>query len=135
MLIYGDGKQSRAFSCIDNCLNPLWKAATNMYAKNETINLGGSIQNTIGDLQKIVANVTGNEKVEYREARHEVFNAYSTTDKSELLLDYDEKLSIETCLMHMWGWVNTVEPRKVRSFKRYEIDKGIYDYWKTGDAK
>ena len=41
LTIYGDGEQTRAFSYIDDCLEPMWKAAILPEASNEIINLGG----------------------------------------------------------------------------------------------
>lgn len=39
--IYGDGEQTRAFSYIDDCLEPFWNAAVSEKASKEIINVGG----------------------------------------------------------------------------------------------
>ena len=41
MTIFGDGEQTRAFSYIDDSLEPLWNAAVRPEASKEIINLGG----------------------------------------------------------------------------------------------
>ena len=41
MTIFGDGEQTRAFSFIDDSLEPLWNAAVRPEASKEIINLGG----------------------------------------------------------------------------------------------
>ena len=41
MTIFGDGNQTRAFSYIDDSLEPLWNAAIRPEASKEIINLGG----------------------------------------------------------------------------------------------
>ena len=41
LTIFGDGEQTRAFSYIDDSLEPLWNAAVRPEASKETINLGG----------------------------------------------------------------------------------------------
>jgi len=41
LTIFGDGNQVRAFSCIDDSLEPLWRAGTDPKASKQIINLGG----------------------------------------------------------------------------------------------
>jgi UDP-glucose 4-epimerase len=41
MTIFGDGEQTRAFSYIDDIVEPLWNSAIRPEASKEIINLGG----------------------------------------------------------------------------------------------
>jgi hypothetical protein len=43
MTIFGDGSQKRAFSYIDDCLEPIWNAAIYKAASKQIINIGGII--------------------------------------------------------------------------------------------
>ena len=54
MSIFGDGEQKRAFSFIDDCLEPLWKAAVDKRASKEIINLGSSVFYTINEANSIL---------------------------------------------------------------------------------
>lgn len=129
--IFGDGTQKRAFSCIDDSLKPLWKAGTDPRASKEIINLGGVLEYKIKDVAEILIDVMGGGKVVYLPARHEVKNAWSTYDRSIHLLDYEHNTSLRDGLLDMWNWAKSLEeipPRTVWS--EYEIETGLYPYWK-----
>ena len=130
MLIYGDGQQTRAFSYIDDCLEPFWNAAVLPSASKEIVNVGGINPSTIEDACHLVAKVTGYDRIEYREKRHEVTHAVPSYEKSIDLLGYDEKTSLEEGLREMWEWAQTQPNRKQFKWENYEITKGIYSYWK-----
>lgn len=130
MLIYGDGKQTRAFSYIDDCLEPFWNAATLPSASKEIVNVGGINESTIQEACELVAKVTGYDNIEYREKRHEVKHAVPTYQKSIDLLGYNETTTLEDGLREMWEWAKTQPNRKQYKWENYEITKGIYSYWK-----
>ena len=130
MTIFGDGNQKRAFSYVDDCLLPLWNAGTKSEANNEIINLGGIREYTINDACEILRSVVGGSDVVKLEKRHEVKYAYPTYQKSIDILDYQETTSLRDGLEKMWKWSLTQPNRKRFTWKNYEIDKGIYDYWK-----
>ena len=130
MLIYGDGKQTRAFSYIDDCLEPFWNAAVLPSASKEIVNVGGINSTTIEDACYLVAKVTGYDNIEHREKRHEVTHAVPTYQKSIDLLGYKETTSLEEGLTKMWEWAQTQPNRKQYKWENYEITKGIYSYWK-----
>lgn len=129
--IFGTGEQMRAFSYIDNCLEPLWKAAILPEASNEIINLGGIKEYTINEISDVLMEVmAGGEKV-YLEARHEVKYAYPTYQKSIDILGYKEVISLKQGLKNMWEWAQMQPNRKRFFWEEYELEKGIYEYWKT----
>jgi UDP-glucose 4-epimerase len=49
MTIFGDGEQTRAFSYIDDTLEPFWNAAVLPEASNQIINLGGTEEYSINE--------------------------------------------------------------------------------------
>ena len=130
MLIYGDGKQTRAFSYIDDCLEPFWNAAVLESASKEIVNVGGINESTIEEACRLVSKVTGYDRIEYREKRHEVTHAVPTYQKSIDLLGYKETTTLEEGLREMWEWAKTQPNRKQYKWENYEITKGIYSYWK-----
>lgn len=130
MLIFGDGEQKRAFSFIDDCLAPLWEAGVSQKASKEIINLGGTIFHTINQANEILREVIGEGKIEFKEARHEVKNAHPTWQKSIELLNYQETTSLHEGLKIMWEWAKQ-QPKRTRFvWSEYELDKGIYDFWR-----
>jgi len=130
MSIFGDGEQKRAFSFVDDCLEPLWKAGVDQRASKEIINLGSSVFHSIKEANEILKSVIGDGETVHREARHEVKNAHPTWTKSIELLDYSDKTDLETGLAIMWKWAQSQPRRKRFLWSGYELDKGIYDFWK-----
>ena len=130
ILIYGDGSQTRAFSYIDDALEPLWKAATLKETLYETINLGGITPYTINEAANILCDITGYDNVEHKEARHEVKWAVPTYQKSIDLLNFKDKTSLKDGLQKMWEWAKVQKDRPQYKWDNYEITNGIYTYWK-----
>lgn len=131
MSVFGDGLQERAFSFIDDCLEPLWKAGVDDRASKEIINLGGKKEYTIIGANEILREVMGGGEVLFKEARHEVKNAHPTWKKSVDLLDYEDKTSLKNGLAQMWNWAKEQPKRERFVWSEYEIDKGIYEFWKN----
>lgn len=130
MLIYGDGKQTRAFSYIDDILEPMWNAAVFKKTSKEIINLGGIAGYSINSAAEILCNITGYNNIKHEEPRHEVKHAIPRPDKSIKLLNYEQKTSLEEGLRKMWEWAKTQPNRDRMKWENYEITKGIYNYWK-----
>ena len=80
--IFGDGNQKRAFSYIDDSLEPLWNAAIRPEASKQIINLGGIHEYSINEASDILYGVLGGAEKVYLEGRHEVHTAISTFQKS-----------------------------------------------------
>ena len=127
--IFGDGEQERAFSYIDDCLEPFWKAGTDERASKQIINLGGTKECTINEACFTLLEVFGGGSKLHLEQRHEVKTAFSTYQKSIDILDYEEKTSLKEGLQKMWEWAK-LQPNKHRKIMNYEIDNGIYTFWK-----
>ena len=131
MTIFGDGLQTRAFSFIDDCLVPLWNSAVKKEASKEIINLGSSVFTSIKEASEILKEVIGGGLVINKEKRHEVKDAYPTWSKSMEILDYKEITDLHTGLSKMWEWAKTQPNRNRFMWDSYEIEEGIYDYWKN----
>ena len=130
--IFGDGEQKRAFSYVDDSLVPFWNASQRDECIGEIINLGGIKEYTINEACDTLLKVTGTPLTKnYLEARHEAKHAWSTWEKSVELLDFDHKIDLEEGLTKMWNWAQTQPNRKRFFWGDYELNKGIYDYWKT----
>lgn len=128
--IFGDGHQQRAFSYMDDCFQPLWLAAVSDESSKQIINLGGTIETSISEAAKILSEVVGGSDIEFQEARHEVKYAYPTYQKSIELLNYKEITPLRTGLEKMWEWALKQPKRPRQEWISYELEKGIYQYWK-----
>jgi len=130
MTIFGDGKQTRAFSCIDDIVEPLWNSAVRKEASKQIINLGGTEEWSIKDANDLLIEVIGAGKVEYREERHEVKHSIPTWKKSVDLLGFEHRTSLKDGLSDMWSWAQQQPKRSRFVWPSYELDKGIYSFWK-----
>lgn len=149
--IFGDGKQTRAFSCIDDVLEPMWKAGTWPKAANQIINLGGVIKYTINEAAQTVFDAALDLKhdgiwqethpwiqtpqIIHLPQRHEVREAHSTFQKSFDLLHFDHKTYLIDGVTDMWKWVLKQPKRDRVIWDEYEVDQGLYSYWKPGALK
>jgi UDP-glucose 4-epimerase len=130
LVIFGDGSQSRAFSYIDDSLKPLWIAAADIRCSREIINLGGTTETRLLDAASELINVMGSGSIEYAPVRHEVKHAFSTWQKSVELLGFEHKTSLCDGLKDMWSWAQQQPARERFVWDKYEVDKGLYPFWK-----
>ena len=130
MTIFGDGEQTRAFSCIDDIIAPLWNAAIRPEASNQIINLGGIEEWTINEACNVLRKVIGEGEVVYKEGRHEVKHSIPTWQKSIDILGFEHKTNFEDGLRDMWEWAKTQPKRQQFVWDTYELDNGIYSFWK-----
>lgn len=130
LTIYGDGEQTRAFSYIDDCLQPLWNAATLHETSKEIINLGGTVPFSINDACDVLLRVIGDTPVEHLEPRYEIKHAIPSYKKSIDLLKYTETTTLEQGLKEMWEWAKSQPNRKQYIWENYEITENLYSYWK-----
>ena len=128
--IFGDGTQMRAFSYIDDSLEPLWNAAVRPEASKQIINLGGIQEYSINEAADILTEVVGGAERVYLEKRHEVHYAIPTYDKSVELLGFQHKTDLKEGLTKMWEWAQHQPKRERFVWENYEIEKGIYSFWK-----
>lgn len=128
--IFGDGLQERAFSYIDDSVECLWKAGWIPEASKQIINLGGIHHVTIKEAAETLRDIVGGTEIVHLPPRHEVKHAYPTWQKSVDVLGFEHKTNLRDGLEKMWKWVQEqpIRPRQV--WAEYELDKGIYDYWK-----
>ena len=139
LTIFGDGEQTRAFSFIDDSLEPLWNAAIKDEASCQIINLGGVKEYSITEAAETLVDVIKEEEgdlndfdipIEYLEGRHEVKHAIPTWQKSIDILGFEHKTDLKEGLRQMWKWVRTQPMRDQFVWPSYELDNGIYSFWK-----
>ena len=134
LTIFGDGLQKRAFSYIGDSLPCFYRALTAPQCSKQIINLGGIHENTILEAANTVIDVMGGGELIHLEPRHEVKNAYPSYDKSVELLGFEHKTNLYDGVKKMWDWVKRdyeLYDRKPLTFNSYEVDKGMYSYWKN----
>jgi len=130
MTIFGDGEQTRAFSYIDDNLEPFWNAAVLPQASKEIINVGGIEEISILEASSTLREIIGEGNIIFKEARHEVKHSIPTWQKSVDILNYQYKTSLKDGLTQMWNWAQTQPKHDRFVWSSYELEKGIYSFWK-----
>jgi len=128
--VFGDGTQRRAFSYIDDSLEPLFKAHLEPKASKQIINLGGIENYSILECAETLKQIVGGGEIIHLEGRHEVHTAVPTWQKSIDILGFKHKTSLKEGLTEMWEWAKKQPMRERFVWPSYEIEKGIYKFWK-----
>jgi len=116
-IIYGDGKQKRCFSYIDDVIYCLEKIALDENINKEIINVGPDEEDiTIKEVAEIVANETGfnGAPIFLPDRPKEVKFATCKSDKSRKLLNYKTKTSLKDAIKYT---INYVKQNGVKPFK------------------
>lgn len=130
LTVFGDGSQKRAFSSINDFIEPLWNSAIKKEASRQIINLGSAKEYSIKEAAEILVDIMGGGEIEFLEQRHEVKNAHPTWEKSVKMLDFKDETDLRTGLSEMWAWAKGQPKRERFVWSEYELDKGIYEFWK-----
>ena len=120
-IIYGDGKQKRCFSYIDDDLYCLKEMAFNMNVIGEIINIGPDEEFiTINELAEKISNqLKFNLNPTYVKGRpQEVLEATCSADKARKLLKYETKTSLDEGLSQM---IKFIKEKGTKKF-RYHLD-------------
>ncbi len=130
--IYGDGKQTRAFSYIEDAIPAVANAGLYQKANGHIINVGSAEVITINEACKIVLESMDSDlkPIYFEERPGEVKHAYCTTKKSEKLLDYKTKHKLKDGIKKMVEWAKKVGPQKPTYRLPLEITKDVPQVWK-----
>ena len=131
LTIFGDGNQKRAFSYIDDILEPLWISMINNTANRQIINLGGVNEYSINEACEIFRSISNYNNVQFLEERHEVKVSVPTYQKSVELLNFEHKIDLKEGIENMWQWAKNQPNRDQFIWDKYELDKGLYSFWKS----
>ena len=135
MSIFGDGEQTRAFSYITDCVPYFWAGAVDKKASKEIFNIGGDDHISINTACDLLISVIGSGNKEHLEKRHEVKDAWVTHDKIKNILNFKQTTSLREGIHSMWNWAKNQPMRNQKLWNTFELDNGIYNYWKIKGNK
>lgn len=131
MTIFGDGKQTRAFSYIDDVAPLIAQSVRNERAYQEAFNIGADKPYTVLELAKEVASAMGKPAdIRHLEARNEVVDAYASHDKIREYFDCPEPVSLSEGILKMAEWVSQSPVANPEEFVGIEIEKNMPDSWR-----
>jgi len=129
MTIFGDGRQTRAFSYIGDVAPIIAKSIYNHSAYGEVFNIGAERPYSILTLAKVVAKVMEVEPdIMYLEPRNEVKNAYCDHAKLKRVFGEIKSTSLEEGLVRMAEWARKIGPKESK-FMDIEIKQNLPKGW------
>ena len=127
-IIYGDGEQTRSFSFIQDCVEPLVQMATRPGLNGEVINIGPDEDPvTINELARQVADLLDFRLDPiYVPARpREVQIATCSADKARRLLGYETTVPLDQGLREMIAWIRAHGTKPFSYHLPIEIDSPL----------
>lgn len=132
IIIFGDGKQKRAFSDIKYCLEPMERLMKE--CNGQIFNIGADREYTLNEVAEIVQDIAKefkfDPKIEHLEARNEVKYAYSDHTKAKRLLGFKDETDLRQTIKDMFVWAMKQPDREVVNMT-YEVEKNMYSYWRN----
>ncbi len=132
MTIFGDGKQTRAFSYIDDVAHLIAASPRNGKAHQEAFNIGADLPYSVLELAREVARAMGkpDAAIRHLEARNEVVDAYASHEKIRQYFDCPEPVGLAEGVRRMAEWVMTSTHGQPEAFEGIEIEKNMPDSWR-----
>lgn len=106
-IIWGDGKQTRSFLYVEDCVEGILKLMESDY--NKPINIGSDRIVTIEELAKIIIDISGKDiKIEYDLSKPQgVRGRNADLTLARKILNWHPKISLEEGLRRMYEWAET----------------------------
>lgn len=136
--IYGDGKQVRAFSYVDDVIPPMVRAAFDKKCEGQTINIGGEEPVTLNSLANTILDVyfDGQVPKEYKPKHlpprpQEVKFAFSDHTLAHTLIGFKPKTCLSEGLRKMIEWARKIGPQEFVYLDKLDLEnEGTPKTWK-----
>ncbi|HZZ81593.1 MAG TPA: NAD-dependent epimerase/dehydratase family protein [Gemmataceae bacterium] len=129
--VFGDGKQTRAFTHIQDIAPVIASAGANKAAFGQVFNVGADVPYSVNQLVDCVGDAMGTRpQIKYEEARKEVMHAYSSHEKVRRYFQCPADTSLTAGLKQMAAWASQAGVRKGKPFSGIEIERGLPASWR-----
>lgn len=130
LTVFGDGKQTRAFSYIGDVAPHIANCVNIKEAYNQIFNIGADKDYTVIDLAKYTMNSLGIKgEVRHLEPRNEVVHAHADHSKAKAVFKTDKFFSLEDGLNRMGKWALKTGIKSSDKFKNIEILEKLPKVW------
>lgn len=130
LTIFGDGKQTRAFTHIDDVAPIIANSINKQEAYNQTFNIGADKEYTVLELAETVSKAFGIEpKLTHLEQRKEVVHAYADHSKVKEMFNLSEAITLQEGVQRMAEWAKKTGSRPSSEFGNIEVTKNLPDSW------
>ncbi len=129
MTVFGDGKQMRAFSYIDDVAPIIAGAIYNHSAYGEVFNIGAERPYSILTLVRTIASIMKvKPSITYLKPRNEVKYAFCDHAKLKRFFGESKTTSLEKGIIKMVGWARKIGPKESK-FMDIEIEQNLPKGW------
>lgn len=134
MPVFGDGRQTRAFSHVDDVAPIIARAPAVRESANEVYNVGADTPYSILELAEAVGRAFGVQPVlEHLPPRKEAVHAFSDHSKVRAAFGPPEPLDLESGIQRMADWVREHGSRDAVEFTGpIEVDRNLPPSWVRG---
>ena len=130
LTIFGDGKQTRAFSYIGDVAPYIANCVEVPTAYNQVFNIGADQEFTVNELANTVCDVMGmSGQVRHLDARNEVMHAYADHGKVQKVFSIQSGYTLKEGLQLMADWAKTAGSKESDKFKGIEITEKLPAIW------
>jgi UDP-glucose 4-epimerase len=131
MPVFGDGRQTRAFSHIDDVAPAIARSPLVEAAADEVFDIGGDEPISVLELAQLVADAFGvTMEIEHLAARNEVVHAFADHTKARRVFDLRPQVDLKTGIARMAEWVKRTGPREPVEFKgTIEVPRNMPPSW------
>lgn len=131
MTIFGDGRQTRAFSHVDDVAPVIAQSVTVTAAYNQVFNVGADKPYTVLELAHEVARAFGvAPAIRHLEARQEVLHAFSKHDKVQRTFCPPTPIGLREGVERMAAWAKLRPPMEPTVFSAIEVTKNLPASWR-----
>jgi len=128
--VFGDGKQTRAFSYIGDVAPYIANCVNVPGAMNQVFNIGADKEFTVNELAVTVQESMGlSGRIRYLDARKEVVHAYADHRKAQEVFKISSVTSLKDGITRMAGWAKQTGIRSSERFKHIEITENLPAFW------
>jgi len=136
MTVFGDGRQTRAFSYIGDVAPVIAESVSVAAARNQVFNIGADQPYSVQDLAVAVARAMGAQPcLIHLPARTEVLDAFSSHEKLRSVFGASPRSALEDGLARMAEWVRRHGARTSREFERIEVTRNFPEAWLPESAR
>ena len=130
LTVFGDGNQTRAFSCIGDISFLMANAVNVPEAFGEVFNVGADQEYTVNELAETVMDAIGiRGELRHLEARNEVVHAFADHSKARRVFGVQSDTSLIDGLRKMATWARQAGIRRSTKFENLELTKSLPSIW------
>ena len=132
MSVFGDGKQTRAFSHISDVAPVIARSIERKECYNQVFNVGADKPYSVLELAQTVAKAMVVEPNIIRlEPRNEVVDAFSSHEKVKNIFgDIIKNVPLNTGVLEMASWAKKTGARNSKKFGSIEVERNLPHSWK-----